>query len=281
MSSTLYKAPHRQNLDDMSEIEAMEAARRGEVPKEPDPVVEGEPPAPTEAPKGAEEATFAKRYADLRRHAAQTETRLKGELDAIKAQLDAASKRTLQLPSSEEEVAAWSREFPDVARIVESIAGKKASERMADTEKRIQASEARERESAKRAAIAELMRMHPDFADLTKDPAFHDWAGQQPRWVQESLYNDLDPRAAARAIDLYKLDTQPKRGRPKADATKDAAREVPAGGSKPQLDPNEGRKTFRESEVSRLKPRDYERLEDEILLARREGRFIYDLQAAR
>jgi hypothetical protein len=283
MSNTHYRAATRQNLDDMSEIEAMEAARRGEpaTPAAPDPEVEGEPASPATAPATPAEDVYAKRYADLRRHAAQTEARLKQELEATRAQLEQASKRTLALPSSEDEIAAWTREYPDVARIVESIAAKKANERVTDTEKRIQASEARERESAKRAAVAELMRIHPDFKELSQDPAFHDWAGQQPRWVQESLYSELDPRSAARAIDLYKLDTAPKRGRPKAaDTATAAATATPTAAARAAVDPNEGKKTFRESQVAKMSSREFERLEDEIFAARREGRFIYDLQSA-
>lgn len=281
--STPYRGAHRYNLDDDSEIEALEAARRGEPakpaePQLPDP--EGEPPALTKPPADVAEATYAKRYADLRRHAQQTEARLKGEVEAIKAQLATASQKAFQLPTNEEEVAQWTKEYPDIARIVEAIAARKANERITDTEKRIQAAEARERDAAKRAAIAELMRLHPDFGELRNDPAFHEWAGQQPRWVQSALYDDLDARAAARAIDLFKMDTAPKRGRPRREEGTSAA-EAPAPRSERRApDPNEGKRTWRESEVAKLRPAEWEQHEDEIMLARREGRFVYDRQGA-
>ena len=62
-------------------------------------------------------------------------------------------------------------------------------------------------EATKDKAEAELMRIHPDFADIRDSDDFHEWADQQPKWVQDALYeNDNDARSAARAIDLYKAD---------------------------------------------------------------------------
>ena len=56
-------------------------------------------------------------------------------------------------------------------------------------------------------AEAELMRLHPDFDEIRDSDDFHEWADEQPKWVQEALYeNDNDARSAARAIDLYKSD---------------------------------------------------------------------------
>ena len=56
-------------------------------------------------------------------------------------------------------------------------------------------------------AEAELMRLHPDFDDIRDSDDFHDWAEEQPEWIQKALYeNDTDSRSAARAIDLYKAD---------------------------------------------------------------------------
>jgi len=45
------------------------------------------------------------------------------------------------------------------------------------------------------------MQMHPDFDDIRDSDDFHEWAEEQPKWVQDSLYeNDNDARSAARAI---------------------------------------------------------------------------------
>ena len=61
--------------------------------------------------------------------------------------------------------------------------------------------------ATKEKAEAELMRLHPDFGDIRDSDEFHEWADEQPKWVQDALYdNDNDAKSAARAIDLYKVD---------------------------------------------------------------------------
>jgi len=85
----------------------------------------------------AEEKTFKKRYGDLRKHSAEKEKDLQSRLEKLESQLQLASKKELVLPKSAEEVEAWSRQHPDVAAIVESIADKKATERSSNLEKRM------------------------------------------------------------------------------------------------------------------------------------------------
>ena len=59
----------------------------------------------------------------------------------------------------------------------------------------------------KEKAEAELLRLHPDFQEIRETDEFHEWADEQPKWVQDALYeNDNDAKSAARAIDLYKVD---------------------------------------------------------------------------
>ena len=43
-------------------------------------------------------------------------------------QLDSATKKEMKLPKSDEDIEEWSKNYPDVAAIVETIAMKKASE---------------------------------------------------------------------------------------------------------------------------------------------------------
>ena len=61
--------------------------------------------------------------------------------------------------------------------------------------------------AVKEKAEVELLRFHPDFNTIRDSDVFHEWAEEQPKWVQDALYdNDNDARSAARAIDLYKSD---------------------------------------------------------------------------
>ena len=56
-------------------------------------------------------------------------------------------------------------------------------------------------------AEVELLKRHPDFAEIRDQDEFHNWVEAQPQWVQKALYeNEHDAMSAARAIDLYKAD---------------------------------------------------------------------------
>ena len=91
--------------------------------------------------------------------------------------------------------------------------------------------------ATKEKAEAALMQMHPDFDEIRDSDDFHNWADEQPKWVQDALYdNDNDARSAARAIDLYKADMGISKSKPTKD--KDAAKSVSTKNSrsKPQED---------------------------------------------
>ena len=65
-----------------------------------------------------EEKTFKKRYGDLRRHSQQKEDKLKEQIRALETQLSSATKEAIKLPKSDEEIASWAEQYPDVAKIV-------------------------------------------------------------------------------------------------------------------------------------------------------------------
>ena len=158
-------------------------------------------------PKNAEEKTFKKRYGDLRRHVQQKEQDFQKQIDTLKTQLSESTKKNIKLPKSDEDIETWAKEYPDVAAIVETIATKKAMEQAKTLEERMKNIDEMQTTAVKEKAEVELMRFHPDFDDIRDSDEFHEWAEEQPKWVQDALYdNDNDARSAARAIDLYKAD---------------------------------------------------------------------------
>ena len=222
-----------------------------------------------------EEQTFKKRYGDLRRHLADKEKNLSEEIDKLKKQLDLATKNELVLPKSEDEIDAWAKKYPDVAGIVETIASKKAREASQDLDKRVKEIEGM-RESAKvEKAEAELLALHPDFAEIREKDEFHDWAENQPKWIQDALYeNATDAKAASRVIDLYKAD---KGISTKSNVDLSAAKAVSPkrGRSTPQADATAS--YLKESVVNRMSTREYEKNQDKIMEAIRTGQFVYDI----
>ena len=235
---------------------------------------------PKEAePKNAEERSFKKRYGDLRRHQQTKEKEYEDRINALEQQLGEATKAEFKLPKSDEDLDKWASTYPDVAAIVETIAIKKAKEQSADLEKRVQVIDEMRETAAREKAEAELIKLHPDFSDIRDSDDFHEWADEQPKWVQDALYeNDQDAKSAARAIDLYKSDRGI--GKKKSATSKDAARSVGTRNerSKPQSDASGN--AVRESDVQKMSAVEYEKKSDEIMEAIRTGNFIYDLSGS-
>jgi len=233
-----------------------------------------------EEPTSAEEKTFKKRYGDLRRHTQEKEKQFQKQLDDMKEQLAKATKKEMKLPKSDEDIEAWATEYPDVAKIVETIAMKKAREQSAELETRIQKIDEMSVEAKKEKAEAELMKLHPDFNDIRDSDEFHDWADEQPKWVQDALYeNDNDARSAARAIDLYKADKGiGKEVKTKND--KSAAMEVSTKSTKTKVDATESGKKILESAVQKMSAQQYEKQADIIMEAIRSGNFVYDISGS-
>ena len=237
----------------------------------------GEAVEPEAEPANAEEKSFKKRYGDLRRHMQEKEKEWTDRLNRLEGQLNAATKKEMQLPTSDDDLEAWMRKYPDVAGIVETIAIKKAKEQAAELEERVRAVDEMRETAAREKAEAELMRLHPDFDEIRESDTFHEWANEQPKWVQDALYeNDNDARAAARAIDLYKAD-QNIQTKKKRNTDKDAARSVNSRNSRSRPQSSDGSGAILESDVNKMSAQEYERRSDEIMEAIRTGNFVYDL----
>ena len=233
-----------------------------------------------EEPTNAEEKTFKKRYGDLRRHTQEKEKQFQKQLDDMKEQLAKATKKEMKLPKSDEDIEAWATEYPDVAKIVETIAMKKAREQSLELESRIQKIDEMSVEAKKEKAEAELMKLHPDFNDIRDSDEFHDWADEQPKWVQDALYeNDNDARSAARAIDLYKADKGIGK-ETKTKSNKSAAMEVGTKSTKTKVDTTEAGKKILESQVQKMSSAQYEKQADTIMEAIRSGNFVYDVSGS-
>ena len=256
---------------DEEELEQLKKEHAGEAEE-----VEAEEAEPT----SAEEKTFKKRYSDLRRHQQKQAEEFKAELAAMKSQLERATKKEMKLPKSDEDIEQWAADYPDVAAIVETIAMKKAAEQSTALEERMKAIDEMQTSATKEKAEAALMQMHPDFDEIRDSDEFHNWAEEQPKWVQDALYdNDNDARSAARAIDLYKADMGIAEAK-KSKSGKDAAKSVTAKNTRNKPQEDESSTYLRESQVEKMSAHEYEKHADEIMEAIRSGKFIYDLSGS-
>jgi len=232
-----------------------------------------------ESSLSGEEKSFKKRYGDLRRHSQQQQTTLQKQIDELRSQLQQSTEKQIKLPKSEEELNEWVKTYPDVAKIVETIAIKKAKEQTQALDERFKQLDERENQTAKDKAEAELTRLHPDFDVIRDDDDFHSWVEEQPKWVQDALYdNDSDAKAAARAIDLYKADKGIKTK--KATSDKGAAESVNTRGSRsaPTGESKDG--VFYESQVNKMSTFEYEKNQEAIAKALQSGKFVYDISGS-
>ena len=250
--------------EDEQEIQELEKARAGEEVE-----VEKEPDHP-------EEKTFKKRYGDLRRHLQKKEDEHRKELMTVREQISSLTKTQVRLPKTDEEIDDWANKYPDVAKVVETIATKKARENSKQIEEKLAYLSEKEQRVNRKEAETELGKRHPDYDDLRSDPSFHEWAEQQPKMIQQALYdNEDDYEAASKAIDLFKLETSKPTTK---SETKEAAKSIKKS-SRAEEPKTENRNVWSESRVKNLSSRDWDKYEEAISESIANGTFVYDLTA--
>ena len=260
--------------DETAELERLEKERTGILEQQ---KAESEDKAETET-LDAEEKTFKKRYGDLRRFTQKKEEEYNARIRDLEDKVSLKAREAIQLPKSDEELAAWSKEYPEVAKVIETIASKKAKEFDASLEKRLQSIAEKEADANRKTAEAVLLQIHPDFEEIRADQNFHDWVNEQPKWVQQALYeNDTDGKAAARAIDLYKVDMNIATIKKSTD--KNAAASVTTRGQSANVANAKSDQTnqWKESQVAKMRPQEYSKNEEAIMTAIKSGNFIYDV----
>ena len=275
------KNAERIKKDEEELQELLKAKEQGDNPaeevKETSTPEKGEEATKEDENLSKEELSFKKRYGDLRRHMASKDKETEERIKALEDQLSKATRNELVLPKSDDEIAAWAKKYPDVAGIVETIADKKARERSTDLDKRMKDIEKMRVDAVKEKAEAELMKLHPDFIDIREDDKFHDWADEQPKWVQDALYENVDDaKSVARVIDLYKIDAGIKAkksdGKSAASAVNTRSKTTPTS--------DDSNNNWRESQVEKMSDKEYAKNQESIMEAMRTGKFVYDLSGA-
>ena len=270
-----YERKRKKLEDEEEEIKRLEAEQAGETEEQQEEVTK-ETEADSEDEEKAlsgEERSFKKRYGDLRRHTQKKEKEWEEKLEALQKR---SAREGIVAPKSDEDIEAWSKEYPDVAGIVETIAAKKAQEMFSKAEIRLQELDDAQAEVSRSKAENKIKETHSDFDELRESDEFHDWADEQPKWVRDALYeNSDDPASVVRVIDLYKIDNgltnNDKKTKRKAAASTVTKR------SKTQIDAEGVSNSISESEVAKMSAKEFEERSDEITKAMRSGKFIYDM----
>ena len=226
-----------------------------------------------ERPANAEDRVFKKRYDDLKRHYDSTVNKHKDEVRTLRGQLESSTKQFVP-PKSKEVLEAWRKEYPDVYEMVETIAMNKATTRTAEIEDKFKNLQVQQEQIAKEKAEVELLKLHPDFSEIRSQDAFHEWASKQDPVIQSWLYeNTSNAQLAARAIDLYKMDVGQSKltKKEEKDIKKEAAKAISKTRKSTDSDTPK-KKVWTTTEISKMKPHEFEKFEKDIDLARLEGR---------
>ena len=210
----------------------------------------------------------------MKRHYDSTLGKHKDEVRTLRTQLEQSANKIVP-PKSKEELEAWKKEYPDVYQMVETIAIDKADNRAKEIETKYQNLQAQQEQLAQEKAEVELLKLHPDFQEIRQKDDFHEWAAKQDTVIQDWLYeNRANAQLAGRAIDLYKMDKGLGKysNKQEKDIKKEAAKAVSKTRKAESTEGALPKKIWSNAEISKMSVREYEKYEEEIDKAVREGR---------
>ena len=221
----------------------------------------------------APEHDYKKRYDDLKRHYDQKIQEFKTEKQELESAMQ-QSNVNVPLPKTPEELEKFRQEYPDVYDVMETIASEKANQQAQGLQEELKTLREREKENLVKVAYRELKTLHPDFEEIKTDEKFLQWLEEQPNTISDGvLKNNTNARLAARVIDLYKADmgitTKKQSKKPDVSA---AMSVTPPRAKEIKTDQNANKKVWKGSDIAKMKPWEFEKLEADIDLARQEGR---------
>jgi len=272
-NESLYRGNYRDEVyteDDETQVEAM------------DPSDEATPEQETSfaPPREESDTDYKKRYDDLKKHYDSKLDEWKQERTEL-SQAQQAGKdsglATSELPKTPEELEEFRAKYPDVYAIVETVSTIQADSRLKALKEEVATLKGREQQSEVKLAYRELLAAHPDFKDIKTGEKFLSWLDKQPDSISNGIYkNNTDARWAIRVVDLYKADTGVStKGRNSKDA--DSAMAVGRPTAKDVVgDAQSDKKVWKASEIGKMKPWQFEKLEGELDTARSEGRINYN-----
>jgi hypothetical protein len=215
---------------------------------------------------------YKKRYDDLKKHYDSKLNEFKSREQELLEQA-AENRPNYVAPKSQEDLEKFREEYPDVYEVVETVSHLQAEEKSKDLKEKLERLQAREQELLRKDAEKRLMDKHPDFEDIRNSDDFHGWAKEQPKSIQDWVYNNADDAdLASRALDLFKkdigMDVAPKKSRSK-QSNKSAADMVSTKTT--SVEPQQ-EKIWTEREIAKMSIAEFDKHEAEISQAMQEGR---------
>ena len=252
-------------------FEKPKAKKKEAIPSEP-----VEQVAEQESPKDEpyKRPDYKKRYDDLKKHYDSKLNEFKSREQELLEQA-AENRPQYKAPKSPEELERFREEYPDVYEVVETVSHLQAEEKSKDLKEKLERLQEREKELIRKDAEKRLMDKHPDFEDIRNSDDFHGWAKEQPKSIQDWVYNNADDAdLASRALDLFKkdigMDVAPKKSNSKR-SKKSAADMVSTKTT--SVEPQQ-EKVWTEKEIASMSMDQFDRYEAEISEAMQQGRIV-------
>ena len=217
---------------------------------------------------------YKKRYDDLKRHYDSKLNEFKSrEQELIE---EATKNRTeYKAPKSAEELEEFKNQYPDVYEVVETVAHLQSETKAKVLEERLSKLQEREQQLVRQDAEKRLMAKHPDFEDIKNSDDFHGWAKEQPKSIQDWIYNNADDAdLASRALDLFKKDfgIEPTKVKSSSKKTRQSAADM-VSTKTTSVEPKQ-KKVWSEKEIAAMSIDEFDRYESEISEAMQEGRIV-------
>ena len=264
----LYKNKYREEVDKDEDDDVIEETIEAQDPTEEVATQE----ATNSFAEAKEDHDYKKRYDDLKRHYDKKLDEWKSERDT----LESANKVTdtgVQMPTTPEELTEFKQKYPDVYKVVQTVASMQAEQKTGDLKEEINSLKQREEDMVVQSAYSDLLSAHPDFQEIKTDEKFLAWLDDQPISIADGIYkNNKDAKWASRVIDLYKNDVGITSKKDTSTNKRSAAEIVKSPKVREISDSNSNKKIWKMSDIAKLKSWEFEKLETEIDLARTEGR---------
>lgn len=234
-----------------------------------------------------EEETWKERYSNLKSYADKNRNEDKKRIADLEARLVSLEKEktksSVDLPVSVDEAREWVQKYPQLAGTLKALWREDIEYLKEELGAGMSELEETRREIHRQKAFAEVLKAHPDFPQIMETQEFQDWVDRQPeekdvigQAIYDALRKNLDPNPAIKAISIYKSETNQK---PKRELAREAVQSVPRNAPSTPRDSGD-KNTFSESQVEKMSSREFEKYEEAIDQAKREGRFIYDISGA-
>lgn len=221
------------------------------------------------------EATYEKRWKDLKKHYDTEVSSLRQQIQKMEEQ---NNKATFTPPKTEEELKAFKEKSPEFYDMMLTIAHQQASTQGESASSRIRQLEETLAEVEQEKSLVLIGKAHSDFVEVVKSPAFLEWLELQDSSIQGWVKNNSNnANQFIRALDLYKLDAgitkqMPKRQTAETNASNNSAADaVTTSGNSVNVGTT-NKRIWSSEEVDRMSLEEFRLHEEEITNAMREGR---------